>query len=162
VTELIKKYDPVVMWFDGDWADWWTMRDGVELYNAIRDASPSIIVNNRVAKRDHFELDYVTQEQAHFEGAFPKHWEGCYTMNQSWGYKKQDHQWKTPQAIYQKLKDINNKGGNLLLNVGPDGNGEIQPQAIDILKENAKLLEAAPIKKNIPKITRVPEIKGKP
>jgi len=162
VTELIKKYDPAVMWFDGDWADWWTMQDGIELYNVIRDASPDIIVNNRVAKRGSFELDYVTQEQKHFKGAFPKHWEGCYTMNKSWGYKQQDHQWKKPQVIYQKLKDINNKGGNLLLNVGPDGNGEIQPQAIDILKETAKLLEATPIKKNIPKITRVPGLKGKP
>lgn len=159
VIELLKKYDPAVLWFDGDWADWWTMQDGMKLYRAIRDASPHVIVNNRVAKRKGFELDFVTQEQKHFKGAFPKHWEGCYTMNKSWGYKKHDHAWKNAQTVYNKLKDINEKGGNLLLNVGPDENGLVQPEAIAILQETAVLLKEKPIRKNIPKITKVPGIK---
>jgi alpha-L-fucosidase len=158
ILELIEKYDPDMLWFDGDWVDWWTLDDGIQLYNTIREASPDIIVNNRVAKRNSFELDFVTQEQKHFEESFPRHWEGCYTMNKSWGYKKHDHGWKDVQTIYNKLKDINEKGGNLLLNVGPDGNGEIQPEAIDLLKETGKRLEAEPIHKNIPEITKVPGI----
>ena len=158
VLELIKNYDPAVLWFDADWANWWTMQDGIELYNAIRDANPSIIVNNRVAKRAEFELDFVTQEQKHFKNDFPKYWEGCYTMNKSWGYKKHDTNWKSAQTVYDKLKDINEKGGSLLLNVGPDGSGEVQPEAIAILMQTAKLLEAAPITKKIPPITRVPGI----
>ena len=161
VLELIKDYDPAVLWFDADWANWWTMQDGIELYNAIREASPSIIVNNRVAKRAGFELDFVTQEQEHFKDTFAKHWEGCYTMNKSWGYKKHDHNWKSAQTVYNKLKDINEKGGNLLLNVGPDGNGVIQAEAIAILKQTAELLEAAPIHKKIPRVTQVPGIKVK-
>lgn len=156
VLELIGKYDPAVLWFDGDWANWWTMRDGIGLYNAIREASPRVIVNNRVAKRDGYELDFVTQEQNHFKDVFPKHWEGCYTMNKSWGYKKDDNNWKDARTIYNKLKDINEKGGNLLLNVGPDGNGQVQPEAFQILKETAQLLKADPIRKNIPEITKVP------
>ena len=159
VLELIEKYDPAVLWFDGDWANWWTMQDGIELYNAIRDASPHVIVNNRVAKRDGFELDFVTQEQHHFKDTFPKHWEGCYTMNKSWGYKKHDHKWKNAQTIYNKLRDINEKGGNLLLNVGPDGNGVVQPEAYAILKATAELLKEKPIRKNIPEITAVPGVK---
>jgi alpha-L-fucosidase len=162
VLELMGRYNPDLLWFDGDWAEWWTMQDGIDLYNAIRAASPKIIVNNRVAKRDGFELDFVTQEQKHFSDTFPRHWEGCYTMNKSWGYKKQDQNWKSPQTIYDKLKDINEKGGNLLLNVGPDGNGEIQPEAIDLLKKTKELLEAQPIRKNIPQITKVPGIKEEP
>jgi len=158
VLELIKKYDPAVLWFDGDWAAWWTMPDGIELYNAIREASPHVIVNNRVAKRDGYELDFVTQEQGHFKDAFPKHWEGCYTMNKSWGYKKGDNNWKDAQTIYNKLKDINEKGGNLLLNVGPDGNGVVQPEAYAILKETAELLKAKPIHKKTPQITAVPGV----
>lgn len=161
VLELINDYDPAVLWFDADWANWWTMQDGIELYNAIREASPSIIVNNRVAKRAGFELDFVTQEQEHFKDTFAKHWEGCYTMNKSWGYKKHDHNWKSAQTVYNKLKDINEKGGNLLLNVGPDGNGVIQAEAIAILKQTAELLEAAPIHKKIPRVTEVPGIKAK-
>ncbi len=158
VLELIRKYDPAVLWFDGDWANWWTMQDGIELYNAIREASPHIIVNNRVAKRDGYELDFVTQEQEHFMNAFPKHWEGCYTMNKSWGYKKNDNNWKDAQTIYNKLKDINEKGGNLLLNVGPDGNGRVQPEAYAILKQTAELLKATPIHKKTPKVTAVPGV----
>ena len=159
ILELIERFDPAILWFDGDWANWWTLEDGIKLYNTIREASPDIITNNRVAKRKMFELDYVTQEQKHFKEAFPKYWEGCYTMNKSWGYKKHDHEWKSAQEIYDKLKDINEKGGNFLLNVGPDGNGEIQPEAIAILKETAALLKAKPIKKKIPKVVKVPGVK---
>ena len=147
-----------MLWFDADWADWWTMQDGINLYNAIRTASPTVIVNNRVAKRDELELDFVTQEQHHFKGAFPKHWEGCYTMNKSWGYKKHDTKWKNAQMVYDKLKDINEKGGNLLLNVGPDGSGQVQPEAFAILKQTAELMHATPIRKKIPQVTKTPGI----
>lgn len=150
VLELIEKYDPAILWFDGDWVNWWTLEDGIDLYLTIREADKDIIVNNRVAKRDEFTLDYVTQEQEHFDAAFNKPWEGCYTMNKSWGYKKNDHDWKSPEEVYKKLKDINEKGGNLLLNVGPDGNGVVQPEAYQILSKTAELLKARPIIKRQP------------
>ena len=159
VLELIEKYEPTVLWFDADWVKWWTMDDGIELYNAIRSADPDVIVNNRVAKRKDFELDYVTQEQKHFKDAFAKHWEGCYTMNDSWGYKKGDNNWKSAETVYNKLKDINEKGGNLLLNVGPDGRGMVQEEAYTILEETARLLKANPIERKIPQIDQVPGIK---
>jgi alpha-L-fucosidase len=159
ILELINNYQPAMLWFDGDWTDWWTMDDGIKLYNTIRHADPTIIVNNRVAKRTGFELDYVTQEQEHFSTAFPKHWEACYTMNKSWGFKKGDNNWKNAQTVYDKLKDINEKGGNLLLNVGPDGKGQIQPEAIAILQATAELLKEKPISKNMSEITKVPGIK---
>jgi alpha-L-fucosidase len=158
IKELIQNYDPDLLWFDGDWVTWWELEDGIDLYNTIREADPDIIVNNRVAKRSRFQLDYVTQEQSHFEEAFPNHWEGCYTMNKSWGYKTHDHNWKSAQTIYDKLKDINEKGGNLLLNVGPDGNGEIQPEAVALLLETAELIKAQPIAKRIPNIATTPGI----
>ncbi|MCB1130989.1 MAG: alpha-L-fucosidase [Verrucomicrobiae bacterium] len=160
VLELIKNYKPAVLWFDGDWADWWTMDDGVRLYQAIRGADPAVIVNNRVAKREGFQLDFVTQEQEHFDNAFPMHWEGCYTLNDSWGYKIHDSNWKKPAVVHAKLKDINGKGGNLLLNVGPDGTGKVQPEAIAVLKETAALLKAEPVRKKIPVITKLPGIAG--
>ena len=161
ILELIENYDPAMLWFDADWVKWWTMQDGIDLYNAIRVASPTVIVNNRVAKRAQFELDFVTQEQHHFKGAFPKHWEGCYTMNKSWGYKTHDTNWKSAQMVYGKLKDINEKGGNLLLNVGPDGSGQVQPEAFAILKQTAELMKATPIRKTIPQVTKMPGIQVK-
>jgi len=160
VLELVEKYDPAILWFDGDWANWWTLEDGIKLYNQIRSADPDVIVNNRVAKRNAFELDYVTQEQKHFDDAFGKHWEGCYTMNKSWGYKKNDDNWKSPETVYNKLKDINEKGGALLLNVGPDGQGVVQDEAWEILRETAELMKENPIKKKAPTLTSVPGIRN--
>jgi len=159
ILELIKKYDPAILWFDGEWVEWWTNQDGIELYNAIREASPHAIINNRVGKRQTFEADFVTKEQRHFEDAFPKHWEACYTMNESWGYRKGDDNWKDAVTVYEKLKDVNTKGGNLLLNVGPDGNGVVQEEAVSILLQAGKLLEANPIEKTKPTIIAVPRLK---
>lgn len=82
-------------------------------------------------------------------------------MNKTWGYSQHDKDWKSPETIYNKLKDINEKGGNLLLNVGPDGNGEVQPEAYQILAKTAELLKAQPITKSIPKITAVPGVSVK-
>lgn len=161
VLELLKKYDPAILWFDGDWADWWKLDDGIRLYHAIREADAEVIVNNRVAKRDGFELDFVTQEQKHFDAAFAKHWEGCYTINTSWGYKKGDNKWKSPETVYNKLKDINEKGGALLLNVGPNGNGVVQDEAWDVLKKTAELLKQNPIRKKTPVIRELPGIRKK-
>jgi alpha-L-fucosidase len=156
LLELVSNYHPDMLWFDGDWTSWWTMDDGIKLYNTLLKADPKIIVNNRVAKRDGFELDFVTQEQEHFSKAFPKHWEACYTMNQSWGFKKSDNKWKKAQTIYDKIKDINDKGGNLLLNIGPDAHGVVPPQSVAILKETAALLKVKPISKHIPQIDTKP------
>lgn len=158
VLELIEKYDPAVLWFDGDWCPWWTLRDGIDLYNAIRTASPTVICNNRVARREGFELDFVTQEQGHFDAAFPKHWEACYTTNKSWGYKAHDNEWKTAKNIRGMLGKINGRGGNLLLNVGPDGEGVVPQKSIDIILEVGKMLEASPAKKSVPEITKVPGV----
>ena len=162
VLELIENYDPAILWFDADWTPWWGVDEGIELYNTIRAASPTVIVNNRVGPRGHFQCDYVCTEQNHFKDAFPRYWEACYTMNKSWGYKRDDDAWKTAETVYNKLKDINAKGGNLLLNVGPDARGVVQPEAIQILLETGKLLEANPIEKAIPTIRAVPGLKNKP
>ena len=47
-------------------------------------------------------------------------WETCMTMNDNWGYVKDDHDWKSLEDIIGNLVDIVSKGGNYLLNVGPD------------------------------------------
>lgn len=56
------------------------------------------------------------------------------------------------------MRDIYEKGGNFLLNVGSDGQGRVQPEAYQILKETAQLLKANPIEKNTPQIDRVPGV----
>ena len=141
IKELIENYDTEIIWFDGDWVYWWDMASGIDLYNYIRELKPEIIINNRVAKRDVFKKDFGTPEQFHLENEVEYDWEACYTLNNSWGYKESDRNWKDAQTVYDKLMDINSKGGNFLLNVGPDGNGKVPKASVDILLEVGKMLK---------------------
>ena len=138
---MIEKYNTEILWFDGDWADYWTLEDGDDLYQFIRELKPDIIINNRVSKRRIFKRDFGTPEQKHSDELLDHFWEACYTMNGSWGYKIIDTNWKSPEVVYDKLKDINGKGGNLLLNVGPDGNGEIPKESAEILLKVGKMIK---------------------
>ena len=65
----------------------------------------------------------------------------CYTMNDSWSFKIKDADWESPEVVYDKLKDIDNIVGNLLLNVGSNGNGEIPKESAKILREVGKMLK---------------------
>ena len=141
VKELIDNYDTDIMWFDGDWVEWWDNETGKSLYNYIRDLKPSIIINNRVAKRKVFKKDFGTPEQFHPDTKVNHYWEACYTLNHSWGFKINDTDWKTPQIVYEKLTDINKKGGNLLLNIGPDGNGNVPKKSVEILLKVGEMLK---------------------
>ena len=123
LKELIDRYDPAIMWFDGDWAKWWTMEDGIDLYNYLRELSPDMIINNRAARRKLFKKDFGTPENFTPGAALDHVWESCWTVNHSWGFKKSDTTWKSTEVLVQKLIDIVVKGGNLLLNVGPKADG---------------------------------------
>ena len=140
IKELIEKYDTDILWFDGDWVGYWTLEDGNDLYQYCRELKPDVIINNRVSKRELFKKDFGTPEQEHPGETLNHYWEACYTMNDSWGFKIKDTDWKSPQVIYEKLQDITGKGGNFLLNVGPDGNGEVPKEAIEILLEVGKMI----------------------
>lgn len=135
LKELIERYDPAVMWFDGDWTKWWTMEDGIDLYNYLRALSPDLIINNRVAKRKTFKKDFGTPEQKTPGASLDHNWEACWTVNHSWGFKKSDTTWKSTDVLIQKLIDINTKGGNLLLNIGPHADGTWPEASIRQLKE---------------------------
>jgi alpha-L-fucosidase len=146
LKELIDRYDPAIMWFDGDWTDWWTMEDGVDLYNYLRALSPDMIINNRVAKRKVFKRDYGTPENSTPGAALDHIWEACWTVNHSWGFKKSDTKWKSIDVLIQKQIDINTKGGNLLLNVGPHADGSWPEDSTKLLRQmgewNAKHADA--------------------
>lgn len=135
LKELIDRYHPAVLWFDGDWANWWTMEDGIDLYNYLRKLDPNLIINNRAAKRKVFKKDFGTPEQQTPGTALDHVWEACWTVNHSWGFKKSDTNWKSTDVLIQKLIDINSKGGNLLLNVGPHADGSWPAMSIRQLKE---------------------------
>ncbi len=146
VEELITRYDPWVLWFDGEWTDWWTEADGKALYNHVRSLRPSIIVNNRVGKGrmgmqglnkgPGYAGDFGTPEQEIPATGLPGvDWETCMTMNDTWGFKSYDHNWKSSKTLVHQLIDAASKGGNYLLNVGPTADGVIPQPSVDRLKE---------------------------
>jgi alpha-L-fucosidase len=147
LRELITKYDPAVLWFDGEWQDWWTEEDGQDLYKYVRSLKPDIIINNRVGKGRQgmqgmnktdreYSGDFGTPEQQVPANGLPGvDWESCMTMNTTWGYKFYDDQWKSTQTIVRNLIDIASKGGNYLLNVGPTAEGVIPQPSVERLRE---------------------------
>lgn len=142
MKELMDCCDPAVLWFDGEWPNWWTEADGQDMYAFIRDLKPSLIINNRVGKgrkgmeglnKDDREYsgDFGTPEQEIPATGLPGvDWESCMTMNNTWGYKSYDDNWKSPQTLIRNLIDIASKGGNYLLNVGPTAEGLIPEPSV--------------------------------
>lgn len=145
LKELIEKYDPAVLWFDGEWIPEWTEEQGKDLYAFLRKLKPDLIINNRVGKgRSGMQGmnkykdaagDFGTPEQEILEGTSDQDWESCITMNDTWGFKKNDHNWKSTQVLIDQLVDIAAKGGNYLLNVGPTAEGLIPGPSVERLKQ---------------------------
>lgn len=143
VKELLTNYDLGVMWFDGEWMADYTTEMGKDMYSMIRDVRPNIIVNNRVDKgrngmegmdkEGEYAGDFGTPEQEIPDTGISSDWESCMTMNGSWGYKPSDNKWKSSEDLIQKLIDIVSKGGNFLLNIGPDGQGMFPYQSVERL-----------------------------
>jgi alpha-L-fucosidase len=132
-----------ILWFDGEWEGTWTHERGKDLYSYVRSLQPNIIVNNRVDKGrggmgglsdQGFAGDYGTPEQEIPANGMPgTDWESCMTMNDTWGFHQNDHNWKSAQTLVRNLIDCASKGGNYLLNVGPTGLGEIPPPSVERL-----------------------------
>jgi alpha-L-fucosidase len=149
VTELLTNYGPIgVMWFDGQWEGTWNHTRGQALYNLCRQLQPSVIVNNRCDRGGNLGSingpmepgvkpagDYLTPEQEIPDTGLPGDWETCMTINDHWGYNKNDHHYKSTKDLIHKLADIASKGGNFLLNIGPTSEGEFPPEALDRLHE---------------------------
>ncbi|MFW5697817.1 MAG: alpha-L-fucosidase [Fimbriimonadaceae bacterium] len=152
IKELLSgEYGPVpILWFDGEWEEPWSHEHGRELYRYCQELSPSTLVNNRVDK-GRADMDGYTKDDQDYGGDFgtPEQtvpetppnepWESCLTFNQSWGYKPSDQGYKDAPEIARLLQEINGKGGNLLLNVGPDERGVIPEECRRILAEVGRL-----------------------
>ncbi len=152
LKELLTNYGKVaVLWFDGEWIPEWTEEQGRDLYNFVRNLQPDIIVNNRVGKGrkgmegmnkgEEYAGDFGTPEQGIPGGMQHFAWETCMTMNGTWGYSRHDTNWKSPEVLITDLVDIVSKGGNFLLNVGPDARGIIPAASVERLREMGGWLE---------------------
>jgi alpha-L-fucosidase len=152
VEELVRDYGKLdIMWFDYSFDDYsgekWKAK---ELLDMVHKYQPGIIVDNRLNANEGTKStgrmiskygDFETPEQGipdealtdKYGNAIP--WETCLTLNNNWGYTEGDKDWKSPQMIIHALVNCVSKNGNLLLNVGPDGRGNIPAESVRILTE---------------------------
>ena len=130
VTEILKNYQPDVLWWDTPHL---MTPPRAAKFAKLLALRPGIIHNNRLGGG--YPGDTETPEQEIPATGFPgRDWETCMTMNDTWGFKQDDHHWKPLATLIQNLVDIASKGGNYLLNVGPTAEGEIPAESIQLLK----------------------------
>lgn len=144
VRELCENYEAGGFWFDG----WWDKPDAdwrlTDLYETIRSLRPSALIGNNhhvdpFPGEDFqiFEQDVPGENTAGFNKAKVSNLplETCMTINNSWGYNKDDKNYKSSEELIGVLRKVNGLGANLLLNVGPLPSGELDPEQVKRLKE---------------------------
>jgi alpha-L-fucosidase len=131
VKEILSNYGPIsVLWWDTP-CDM-TKQRAAKFIPVLKQLQPNIIMNDRLG--GDFAGDTETPEQRiPPTGIAGRDWETCMTMNDTWGYKSDDHNWKSSEMLIRNLIDIASKGGNYLLNVGPTAEGLIPEPSIERL-----------------------------
>ena len=138
VKELLTGYGPVcLIWFDtARMMD--TNGRGQRFLDIVHTLQPACLIDGRLgAKGDYRSMgdNRIPNE------VVPEDWEVPATLNNTWGYKSYDNNWKTPEDLTFKLVDIVSKGGNYLLNVGPTAEGLIPQPSQDNLRAVGRWLK---------------------
>lgn len=146
IEELVSDYGKVdILWLDGGWV----RPDSLDSYHSARIKNdqdihieeiaamarkhqPGMIVVDRDVPTEY--QNYLTPEQQLPDSLLPFPWETCMTMATSWSWVPNDH-YKTSMQLIQTLAKIVSRGGNLLLNIGPNANGEWDDSAYDRLEK---------------------------
>lgn len=131
LTELLTNYGPVGMiWFDTPISI--SKAQAQSLKDLVRKLQPATIISGRLGGG--VETDYKsTGDNSIPATPIREDWEVPATLNNTWGYKKNDHNWKSAEVITRILFDVASKGGNYLLNVGPTAEGIIPEESVKIL-----------------------------
>ena len=149
LTELLTRYGPAALiWFDG--LNNQQKYNGARVLQMIHELQPATLVNDRIG----VDADYETPEQfiptaiptkgivltgidpevsKRLKNSVPRPedfrlWETCMTINDTWAYNKNDRNFKSEQTLIRSLVEVASRGGNFLLNVGPQPDGQIQPE----------------------------------
>lgn len=155
IKELLTNYGKLdLMWFDFSYGNMkcetWKADKLMEM---VRSIQPWVITDNRLEGSAEdagsirtlnptpYSGDFASPEQMippagiRDEGGNPIPWEACITLNNHWGYAAHDHHYKSAKMVIHMLVECVSKGGNLLLNVGPNAKGEIPEESVKILEE---------------------------
>ncbi|NCB93177.1 MAG: alpha-L-fucosidase [Clostridia bacterium] len=161
VRELLTNYGKLdLMWFDfsyeGMKCEKWK---AAELIQMVREIQPHIIIDNRLEGSAEDAGSIRTLDPTPYSGDFaspeqmippacicdaagtPIPWEACITLNNNWGYAAHDKHYKSPKLVVRTLVECVSKGGNLILNVGPNCKGEIPEESVEILKTVGKWMK---------------------
>ena len=161
VRELCTNYGKLdLLWFDFSYGDLrgeaWRAS---ELMDMVRSLQPEVIVDNRLEVSGEgfgslaacqpapYHGDFVSPEQIIPPNGLrdaqgkPLVWESCVTMNGHWGYCATDRDYKPASMLVKKLVECVSKGGNLLLNVGPDAQGRFPEESRHILAEIGRWMD---------------------
>jgi arylsulfatase A-like enzyme/alpha-L-fucosidase len=143
IQELIRNYQPDILWFDTPQK--LPLYENIRILKIIRETAPeTLVINGRLVRFSAFNLgDYVNtgDRAAYFSPVKSKYWEAIPTTNESYGYSKYDRSHKPASHFIRLLASAVSKGGNILMNVGPMGNGKWDETDIKILKETGQWLK---------------------
>lgn len=155
IRELCTNYGKLdIFWFDNSYGDMKGEKwQATKLVTMIRSLQPDIILNNRLECNAAGKGSIGTEDETVYCGDFvapeqiippdgildandqPLPWEACCTLNNNWGYNRNPNNYKNAKCIIHKLVECTSKGGNLLLNIGPNARGRLPKQAMEVLEE---------------------------
>lgn len=141
IHELMSQYGPVgILWLDGGWVA--APREDIGLdsiVTSVRRLQPGLITVDRTVSGPN--ENYLTPERGVPDGQLPVPWESCIPLSNDWGWVP-DAPYKSPETVLRTLIEIVAKGGCMLLGIGPDADGRIEPEIQDILHEVGEWLRA--------------------
>jgi alpha-L-fucosidase len=139
IEEILANYGefPAIIWFDTPSKDMTPELAGKIV--SVLNKHPKLIWNNRLGGG--YGGDTETPEQYIPARGYPgRDWESCMTMNDTWGFKQDDTNFKSTETLLRNLIDIASKGGNYLLNIGPMATGKVPDAEVQRLREMGKWL----------------------
>ena len=140
LRELLTQYGKIsMMWFDTPMG--MTAEESREIFDYVKKLQPDCIISGRIGNG---LGEYMTTGDNFIPALpYPGDWEVPATLNDTWGFKKSDHNWKTPAEIIRLMVKIVSRGGNYLLNIGPDGDGAIPRESVSVLDRVGNFLKSS-------------------
>jgi len=141
MRELLTNYGPLgLIWYDTPRTI--TEEQAKAFVRIVRRLQPDCLVNSRIFRRGNLGDYGSTGDNAIPGSRRVGDWEMPGTMNDTWGWRSDDHNWKSSQTLIRNLVDIVSKGGNYLLNVGPTAEGEFPPPIVQRLEAIGRWMKA--------------------
>lgn len=142
ISELLSNYGPVAaLWFDGEWAESWTVERANELRDLVRKLQPNTILANRIGQRRSGDGDHASPENfMPYIGKQQVPWEGCAKFDGSWFYNGTSDSQTVDWALYN-LCYATSRGGNFLMNIGPTPEGLFLKSSVEKLEQIGQWLK---------------------